>query len=84
MTRASPLSRARGVRHSSGMASTSSHRELHHRSGDGIDVWLMWDPGTDSVHVRVRDAKGGSAFEIPVTAPASAMDVFHHPFAYAV
>ena len=66
------------------MASTSSHRELHHRNNDGIDVWLMWDPGTDAVHVRVRDSKADSAFEIPVTAPASAMDVFHHPFAYAV
>jgi hypothetical protein len=66
------------------MPSTTSHRELHHRNNDGIDVWLMWDPGTDSVHVRVRDAKAGSAFEIPVTSPASAMDVFHHPFAYAV
>jgi hypothetical protein len=82
--RASPLSRPRRFRDSSAMASTTSHRELHHRNNDGIDVWLMWDPGTDAVHVRVRDAKAGSAFEIPVTAPASAMDVFHHPFAYAV
>jgi hypothetical protein len=83
MTRASPLSRAPPVRDSSRMASTSSHRELHHRNNDGIDVWLMWDPGTDSVHVRVRDSKAGNAFEIPVAAPHSAMDVFHHPFAYA-
>ena len=66
------------------MASTSSHRELHHRSGDGIDVWLMWDPGTDSVHVRVNDRKAGNNFEIPVKARHQAMDVFHHPFAYAV
>jgi len=84
MTRASPLSRPPRVRDSSAMASTSSHRELNHRNNDGIDVWLMWDPGTDSVHVRVRDAKAGNAFEIPVKAPHSAMDVFHHPFAYAV
>ena len=84
MTRASTLSAPTRDRHSSGMASTSSHRELHHRSNDGIDVWLMWDPGTDSVHVRVNDRKAGNAFEIPVTAPNSAMDVFHHPFAYAV
>ena len=84
MTRASTLSAAPRDRHSSGMAPTSSHRELHHRNNDGIDVWLMWDRGTDAVHVRVRDAKAGNAFEIPVTAPASAMDVFHHPFAYAV
>ena len=65
------------------MASTSSHRELHHRSGDGIDVWLMWDPGTDSVSVRVNDMKAGAAFEIPVKARHRAMDVFNHPFAYA-
>ena len=84
MTRASTLSAPPRDRHSSGMASTSSHRELHHRNNDGIDVWLMWDPGTDAVHVRVRDSKAGNAFEIPVTAPASAMDVFQHPFAYAV
>ena len=83
MTQATPMSRTGAVGDSSRMASTSSHRELHHRHNDGIDVWLMWDPGTDSVHVRVRDAKAGSAFEIPVAAPNSAMDVFHHPFAYA-
>ena len=77
------MSRTPWFGHSSGMASTSSHRELHHRNNDGIDVWLMWDPGTDSVHVRVRDSKAGGAFEIPVKSPHSAMDVFHHPFAYA-
>ena len=83
MRRASPLSRATAVRHSSGMASTSSHRELNHRSNDGIDVWLLWDPGTDSVSVRVSDAKAGANFEIPVKARHRAMDVFNHPFAYA-
>jgi hypothetical protein len=43
----------------------------------------MWDPGTDSVSVRVSDKKAGAAFEIPVKARHRAMDVFHHPFAYA-
>ncbi len=84
MTQATTMSRTKWFGDSSGMPSTSSHRELHHRNNDGIDVWLMWDPGTDNVHVRVRDAKAGSAFEIPVASPASAMDVFHHPFAYTV
>ena len=83
MRRASPLSRPAAVRHSCGMASTSSHRELNHRSNDGIDVWLLWDPGTDSVSVRVSDAKAGANFEIPVKARHRAMDVFNHPFAYA-
>ena len=84
MTQGTTLSRTRPFRDSSAMASTSSHRELHHRSGDGIDVWLMWDPGTDSVRVRVNDRKAGNNFEIPVKARHQAMDVFHHPFAYAV
>ena len=65
------------------MSSTSSHRELHHRSHDGIDVWLLWDPATDGVSVRVSDKKAGAAFEIPVKARHRAMDVFNHPFAYA-
>ncbi len=83
MRRATSLSRPGALRHSSAMASTSSHRELNHRSNDGIDVWLLWDPGTDSVSVRVSDAKAGAAFEIPVKARHRAMDVFNHPFAYA-
>ena len=65
------------------MASTTSPRELAYRSGDGIDVWLMWHPGTDSVSVRVSDSKAGANFEIPVRARHRAMDVFQHPFAYA-
>ncbi len=83
MTRASTLSATLALRHSSGMASSTSHRELNHRSNDGIDVWLLWDPGTDSVSVRVADAKAGANFEIPVKARHRAMDVFNHPFAYA-
>lgn len=83
MTRASPLSGSLVLRHSSGMAPSNSHRELNHRSNDGIDVWLLWDPGTDSVSVRVADAKAGDNFEIPVKARHRAMDVFNHPFAYA-
>lgn len=65
------------------MPSTTSHRELNHRSHDGIDVWLLWDPASDSVSVRVADTKAGAVFEIPVKARHRAMDVFHHPFAYA-
>jgi hypothetical protein len=82
MRRANPLSRAPELRDSCTMSS-SSHRELNHRSNDGIDVWLLWDPGTDSVSVRVADAKAGANFEIPVKARHRAMDVFNHPFAYA-
>jgi hypothetical protein len=83
MMQASPLSRAPPVEDHPGMPSTTSSRELAHRSGDGIDVWLMWHPGTDSVSVRVSDVKAGANFEIPVKARHRAMDVFQHPFAYA-
>jgi hypothetical protein len=77
------MSRASAFRDASDMASTSSHRELNHRTSDGIDVWLLWDPATDGISVRVSDKKAGAAFEIPVKARHRAMDVFHHPFAYA-
>jgi len=61
----------------------SDHRELAHRASDGIDVWLLWEPSTDRVSVRVSDAKAGAVFEVPVAKRQRALDVFHHPFAYA-
>jgi hypothetical protein len=60
----------------------SNHRELAHRANDGIDVWLLWEPRTDRVSVRVSDAKAGAMFEVPVSQRQRALDVFHHPFAY--
>jgi hypothetical protein len=65
------------------MTSTTVIRELDHRSGDGIEVWLLWAPADDRAIVSVRDAKAGEAFEIEVEPTENAMDVFHHPFAYA-
>ena len=58
-------------------------RELDHRRADGIDVWLLWNESADRVVVAVFDAKSGEAFEIPVRDGERALDVFHHPFAYA-
>ena len=70
MTRASPLSRPVALPATvSAMASSNSHRELNHRSNDGIDVWLLWDPGTDSVSVRVADAKAGAELRDPGQGP---------------
>jgi hypothetical protein len=62
---------------------SSPLRELDHRSHDGIDVRLLWDPSADSVFVAVSDAKTGEAFTVPVPAGRRAYDVFHHPYAYA-
>ena len=57
-------------------------RELDSRSGDGIDVQLLWHPADNSVSVFVYDATHNAAFEIDVD-PHEALDAFHHPFAHA-
>lgn len=57
-------------------------RELDRRQSDGIDVRLLWNQTDDLVVVAVFDAKTGDAFELPA-APHQALDVFHHPYAYA-
>ena len=56
-------------------------RELAHRSADGLEVSLLWDPRDDSLSVRVKDAREGARYDIPVQ-DARPLDVFEHPFAY--
>ena len=56
-------------------------RELHHRSGDGIEVTLLWNTRTSEVFVAV-DERDGGRFEFAVH-PAEALEAFHHPYAYA-
>jgi hypothetical protein len=60
-------------------------RELAHRSGDGLDVTLLWYPSDgqndDAIVVCVCDGRDGAYFEIP-TEPYLALDVYYHPFAY--
>jgi phosphomannomutase len=63
--------------------STTTLRELDHRVSDGIDVRLLWDTDADRVLVAVYDGKSGEAFTIDVLGTDSALEVFHHPFAYA-
>ena len=57
-------------------------RELDRRQSDGIDVRLLWNETDDLVMVAVFDAKSGDAFELRAP-PQRALDVFHHPYAYA-
>ena len=57
-------------------------RELDFLSSDGLDVALLWDPETDRLSVAVFDHKSGDDFELEVSSD-EAMDVFHHPYAYA-
>jgi hypothetical protein len=60
----------------------SSVRELDHRSSDGIDVTLRWDPLTNEVSVVVRDERLRESLAFGVD-PADALGAFHHPYAYA-
>ena len=53
------------------------------RTGDGVDVRLLWHPIEDRVTVAVTDTKTGEAFELPVGEGERALDVFRHPYAYA-
>jgi hypothetical protein len=62
---------------------TAALRELDHRVSDGIDVRLLWRPHDDRALVTVADSKTGESFTIEVAADQRALDVFHHPYAYA-
>jgi hypothetical protein len=57
-------------------------RELAHRSANGVDVTMMWDPVANSVSVIVVDHVAGDAFEVEV-GDDNPMHVFDHPFVYA-
>lgn len=58
-------------------------RELDSRNSDGIHIQLLWYPGDGRVSVAVSDSKTGATFELDVSRADRALDVFHHPYAYA-
>jgi hypothetical protein len=62
---------------------TDYFRELDHRSNDRIEVRLLWRERDDRVIVTVADGKTGERFTVEVPEVESALDAFHHPFAYA-
>ena len=57
--------------------------ELCHRAHDGIDVRLLWRERDDRVIVTVADRKTGERFSIEVPDGERALNVFHHPYAFA-
>jgi hypothetical protein len=57
--------------------------QLAERESDLVSVSLYWTRGTDVVAVTVDDARTGDFFELVVADNERALDVFHHPFAYA-
>jgi hypothetical protein len=56
-------------------------RELDQRTGDGVEVTLLWSERTGSVYVAVEDAHGHPGFCFAVD-PEDALDAFRHPYAY--
>jgi hypothetical protein len=62
-------------------AAGASARTLASRVSAGIEVDLWWEPGR--VWVAVLDTKTGEAFSVSVADNERALDVFHHPYAYA-
>ena len=62
---------------------TQIKRELDSRTRDGIEVRLLWCQTDGHVTVAVTDTKTGEAFELPLREGERALEVFHHPYAYA-
>ncbi len=58
-------------------------RELHTRVNDGIHVRLLWAEEDGRLAVAVMDIRTADAFCIEVREGENAMEVFHHPYAYA-
>lgn len=57
-------------------------RELAYRHQDGLEVTLFWQPSSNEVSIELVDDRNGRALAFAVEG-ASALDAFHHPFAYA-
>jgi YD repeat-containing protein len=64
---------------------TSHHDtiELDSRTTDGIEVRLLWHQAENRVTVTARDERSGEVLEVTVRHGENALDVFHHPYAYA-
>jgi len=57
-------------------------KELDYRTGDRIEVSLLWSPESGQLAVVVVDKAAGEEFAMEVE-PSEALEVFRHPFAYA-
>ena len=64
------------------MQQSTTFTELAHRTGDSVAVTLLWRRNDNQLTVAVADTRTGEEFELDAH-PENALDVFHHPFAYA-
>jgi hypothetical protein len=64
---------------------TSPHdiSELDSRTADGIEVRLLWHRADNRATVTATDIRSGEVLEVAVRHYERALDVFHHPYAYA-
>ena len=58
------------------------NEELAYREADGIEVSLLWARADGSLTVVCADTRTGDWFAL-TPEPATALDVFYHPYAYA-
>jgi hypothetical protein len=56
-------------------------RELAHRSNEGLEVTLLWDPTRDELTVCGSDRRTGARFEIHPLRHL-ALQVYYHPYCY--
>jgi hypothetical protein len=57
-------------------------KELNYRASASFEVSLLWSPESGQLAVVVIDEAQGEEFAMEVE-PGEAMEVFHHPYAYA-
>jgi hypothetical protein len=57
--------------------------ELSARSENGLDVALLWRQSDNTATVVVVDHRTRASFAVDVHESDSALDIFHHPYAYA-
>lgn len=62
----------------------SSIQELATRTVDGLHIRLLWSAAERQAWVSVIDVKRDQTVSVPVGEDENALDVFRHPFAYAV
>ena len=60
----------------------TSPAELAYRAHDGVEVSLLWSKRCRRLTVAVSDSRTDQSFELTAH-PENALDVFHHPYAYA-
>jgi hypothetical protein len=64
------------------MQTAATYKELAHRAGNGVEVFLLWSPTDGHLTVVVDDATADERFALDAR-PDNALDVFNHPYAYA-